>query len=186
MKQIPYSHQFIDRDDIEGVLKDLKSDWITQGPKIKEFENALCKCTGAKYAVCVSSGTAALHIAYLAAGIKAGDEAITSAITFVASANCILYCGGRPIFADIQEDTANIAPEKIERKITRRTKAIIPVHFAGYPCDLKEISEISRRNKLIVIEDAAHALGAEYRNTNIGSCPPPLCIWPVILQRDYH
>src|SRR4030043_1724812 len=113
MKIIPYSRQWIDASDIREVIKVLKSDWLTQGPKIKEFEDALCKYTGAEYAVAVSSGTAALHIACLAAGITRGDEVITSPITFIASANCILYCNGIPIFADIQEDTVNIDPEKI-------------------------------------------------------------------------
>ena len=170
MKYLPYGRQTIDKKDIEAVVKVLQSDLITQGPKIKEFEDALCKYTGAKYAVAVSSGTAALHIACLAAGIKQGDEVITSPITFVASANCVLYCGGRPVFADIQEDTVNIDPEKIKKKITRRTKAIIPVHFAGHPCDLKEIKNIAKKNNLLVIEDAAHALGAEYKGLKIGSC----------------
>lgn len=170
MKTIPYGHQWIIEEDIKEVVKVLKSDWITQGPKVKGFEDALCRYTGVKYAVVVSSGTAALHIACLAAGIKSGDEAITSPITFVASANCILYCGGKPVFADIQEDTVNIDPEEIKKKITKRTKTMIPVHFAGHPCDLKEIYEIARDNKLIVIEDAAHALGAEYKSSRIGSC----------------
>ena len=170
MKTIPYGHQWIDEKDIKEVIKVLKSDWITQGPKIKEFEEALCKYTGAKYAVAVSSGTAALHIACLAAGIKEGDEVITTPITFVATANCILYCGGRPVFADIQEDTVNIDPDEIKKKITKMTKAIIPVHFAGHPCDLEEIYEIAKENNLIVIEDACHALGAEYKGSKIGSC----------------
>ncbi|MCK4809385.1 MAG: UDP-4-amino-4,6-dideoxy-N-acetyl-beta-L-altrosamine transaminase [Candidatus Omnitrophica bacterium] len=170
MKPIPYSHQSIDSEDIKEVVKVLKSDWLTQGPKIKEFEDALCKYTGAKYAVVVSSGTAALHIACLTAGIKKGDEVITSPITFVASANCVLYCQGKPIFADIREDTINIDPEEIKKKVTKKTKAIIPVHFAGHPCDLKEIHKIAKENRLIVIEDAAHALGAEYKGSRIGSC----------------
>ena len=167
---IPYGRQSIDEDDIKQAVEVLRSDWITQGPKVKEFEDALCKYTGAKYAVCISSGTAALHIACLAAGIKKGDEVITSPITFVASANCILYCGGRPVFADIQEDTVNIDPEEIEKKITKRTRAIIPVHFSGCPCDLQEIHSVARKHDLIVIEDAAHALGAEYKGSKIGSC----------------
>lgn len=170
MKIIPYGHQWIDEKDIEEVIKVLKSDWITQGPKVKEFENALCKYTGAKYVVAVSSGTSALHIACLATGIRDGDEAITSPITFVASANCVLYCGGKPIFVDIQEDTVNINPKEIKKKITSRTKAIIPVHFAGHPCDLEEIHEIAKKYNLLVIEDATHALGAEYKDSKIGSC----------------
>jgi len=173
---IPYSKQSVSGSDIQEVVKVLKSDWITQGSKIKEFEDALCNYTGARYAVCVSSGTAALHLACLAAGISKGDEVITSSITFIASANAILYCGGKPVFADIQKDTVNIDPEEIKKKIARRIKAIIPVHFAGLPCEMEEISRIAQRNKLIVIEDAAHALGAEYklkdrqRWIRIGSC----------------
>jgi dTDP-4-amino-4,6-dideoxygalactose transaminase len=162
-KYLHYSHQSINQEDIASVVEILKSDWITQGPKIKEFENALCHFTGARYAVAVSNGTAALHISCLAAGIKAGDEVITSPITFAASANSVLYCGGRPIFADVEQDTTNIEPREIEERITRRTRAIIPVHFAGHPCDLEEISRIAGRHGLMVIEDAAHALGAEYR-----------------------
>jgi UDP-4-amino-4,6-dideoxy-N-acetyl-beta-L-altrosamine transaminase len=169
-KFIPYGRQFIEEDDIKEVVKVLKSPWITQGPKIREFEEALCKYTGAKYAVVVSSGTAALHIACLAAGIKQGDEVITSPITFVASANCVLYCGGKPVFADIQEDTINIDPQEIKKKISKRTRAIIPVHFAGHPCDLEEIYSIAKDNNLIIIEDACHALGAEYKGYKIGSC----------------
>lgn len=170
MKFIPYGHHWIDSNDIQEVIKVLESDWITQGPKIKEFEQALCKYTGAKYAIVVSSGTAALHLACLAAGISKNDEVLTSPITFVASANCILYCSGVPIFIDIQEDTINIDPEIIKNKISQRTKAIIPVHFAGHPCDLEEIKSISDKHNLIVIEDASHALGAEYKNSKIGSC----------------
>jgi len=170
MKYIPYGRHYIDSDDIKEVTKVLRSDWITQGPKIEEFEEKLAHYCGAKYAVVVSSGTAALHIACLVAGIKPGEEVITTPVTFVASANCILYCGGKPVFADIQEDTANIDPEEIRKKITKKTKAIIPVHYAGQPCDLKEIQEIAKRHNLTVIEDAAHALGAEYKGSKIGSC----------------
>ena len=170
MKLIPHGHQCVDKNDIKEVVKVLKSDWITQGPKVKEFEDALCKYTGAEYTVAVSSGTAALHLSCLAAGISNGDEVITSPITFVASANCILYCGGKPVFADVQENTGNIDPLKIKKNITKKTKAIIPVHLAGHPCDLEEIHEIAKENNLIVIEDASHALGAEYKRSKIGSC----------------
>ncbi|HDP70437.1 MAG TPA: UDP-4-amino-4,6-dideoxy-N-acetyl-beta-L-altrosamine transaminase [Actinobacteria bacterium] len=167
---IPYSRQFIDEDDIDAVVGVLRSDWITQGPKIQEFEKKLASCCGSNYAVAVSSGTAGLHIACLAAGIKPGDEVITSPITFVASANCVLYCGGKPVFADVQEDTVNIDPEKIKKQVSERTKAVIPVHFAGHPCDLEEVSAIAREHDLILIEDACHALGAEYKGQKIGSC----------------
>lgn len=170
MKTIPYGHQCIDNNDIKEVIKVFTSDWLTQGPKVKEFEARLCDYTRAKYTVAVSSGTAALHLASLAAGIGKGDEVITSPVTFIATANSILYCGGRPVFADIQEDTANIDPEEINKKINRKTKGIIPVHFAGHPCDLKEIRALASRHHLTVIEDAAHALGAQYMGTKIGSC----------------
>jgi UDP-4-amino-4,6-dideoxy-N-acetyl-beta-L-altrosamine transaminase len=170
MKLIPYSHQWIDERDIEEVIEVLKTDWLTTGPKIKEFETKLCEYTGVKYAIVVSSGTAALHIACLAAKIRNQEEAITSPITFLASANCILYCGGKPVFADIMKDTGNIDPVEVEKNINQNTRAIIPVHFAGYPCDLEEIKKIADKYSLMVIEDAAHALGAEYKNSKIGSC----------------
>lgn len=170
MKTIPYGHQSVGAQDIKSVLFVLKSDWLTQGPTVAAFEKALCAYSGAKYAVCVSSGTAALHIACLAAGIKPKDEVITSPITFIASANCVVYCGGRPVFADIEEGTANIDCSEAVKKISRRTKALIPVHFAGMPCDMQEINRIAKKNKLFVIEDAAHALGATYKGKKIGSC----------------
>mgnify|MGYP001454542954 CR=1 FL=1 len=174
MKNIPYGHQYICERDIGEVTSALRSDWLTQGPRIKKFEEALCKKTGAKYAVVVSSGTAALHIACLASGIKPGDEVITSPITFVASSNCILYCGGKVVFADIENDTINVDPGKIARMVTKATKAIIPVHFAGQPCRMEKIRAISRKHGLTVIEDAAHALGAKYKIggkwVSVGSC----------------
>lgn len=170
MKYIPYGHQSIDNQDINAVIKVLKGEWITQGPKVREFEKEVARYCGAKYAVAVSSGTAALHIACLTAGIKKGDEVITSAITFVASANCILYCAGKPVFADIEEDTINIDPQDLKKKITKKTKAVIPVHFAGHPCDLEEIQETAKIHNLIIIEDAACALGAVYKGSRIGSC----------------
>ncbi|OGX34110.1 MAG: UDP-4-amino-4,6-dideoxy-N-acetyl-beta-L-altrosamine transaminase [Omnitrophica WOR_2 bacterium RIFCSPLOWO2_02_FULL_50_19] len=170
MRTIPYGHQKIDKKDVEAVIRVLKSDRITQGPMIREFEEALCGYTGAKYAVCVSSGTAALHIACLAAGLKQADEIITSPITFVASANCAIYCGARPVFADVDPKTANIKPGEVLKTITKKTRIVIPVDFAGLPCDLEEVHEIAHRNNLIVIEDAAHALGAEYKGTQAGSC----------------
>lgn len=170
MKLIPYGHQYIDSNDIREVTRVLKSEWLTQGPKIGEFEKVLCGYTGAKYAVALSSGTTALHIAALSAGIKNGNEVITSPITFVASANCIIYCGGKPVFADIQDNAVNIDPAEIEKNITKNTKAIIPVHFAGHPAGLEEIRRIAKKHNLKVIEDAAHALGAEYKGSKIGSC----------------
>lgn len=165
---IPYGHQAIEEDDIQAVVEVLRSDYLTTGPAITEFENKVAEYTGTKYAVAVSNGTAALHVACLAAGIGPGDEVITTPITFAASANCVLYCGGTPVFADIDPRTYNIDPEDIERKITEKTKAIIPVHFAGQPCDMDAIHKIAKKYNLIVIEDGAHALGAEYKGTKIG------------------
>lgn len=170
MKNIPYGHQYIDKEDIAAVVKVLRSDWLTQGPVVEKFERAVADYCGAKYAVAVSNGTAALHIACLTAGIKKDDEVIISPITFVASANCVLYCGGKPVFADVQEDIPNIDPNEIEKKITKKTKAIIPVHYSGHPCNMREIKKLAKKNKLTVIEDAAHALGAEYIGSKIGSC----------------
>lgn len=165
---IPYGRQCIEDDDIQAVVNVLRSDYLTTGPKIEEFESIVAKYTGTKYAVAVSNGTAALHAACFAAGIGPGDEVITSPITFAASANCVLYCGGKPVFADIDPKTYNIDPLDTRKKITSRTKAIIPVHLAGQPCDLDEIHKIAREHHLIVIEDGAHALGAEYKGQKIG------------------
>lgn len=166
---IPYGRQSIDEDDIQAVVEVLRSDYITTGPKIQEFEKLVADYVGAKYAVAVSNGTAALHLACLAAGIKEGDEVITTPITFAASANCVLYCGAKVVFADIDPVTYNIDPTDIGRKITDRTKAIIPVHFTGQPCEMDEIHAIAKKYNLIVIEDAAHALGADYKGRMIGS-----------------
>lgn len=168
-KYIPYGRQCIEADDIQAVIDVLLSDYLTTGPKIEEFEHLVAEYTGARYAVAVANGTAALHIACLAAGIGPGDEVITSPLTFAASANCVFYCGGRPVFADIDMQTYNISPVDICRKITSRTKAIIPVHLAGQPCDMDEIHRIAQEHHLIVIEDGAHALGSEYKGKKIGS-----------------
>lgn len=170
MKFIPYGQHCIDEGDIKAVAQVLRSGRITQGSKIQEFEDALCKYTGAKYAVAVANGTAALHIACLAAGIKPKDEAIVPALTFAASANCVLYCGGKVVFADIEKDSINIDLEEIKKRINKNTKAIIPVHYAGHPCKLEKIRKISRDRNIAIIEDAAHALGAKYKGSKIGSC----------------
>ncbi len=168
-KIIPYGRQLIDEEDIQAVVDILKSDFITTGPKISEFETAICKATGAKYSVAVSNGTAALHAACFAAGLGEGDEVITSPMTFAASANCVLYMGATPVFADIDKNTYNISPDEIRKKITNKTKAIIPVHFTGQPCRMDEILAIAQEYNLIIIEDGAHALGAEYKGRKIGS-----------------
>ena len=169
MKFIPYGKQHIDKEDIKAVVETLKSPFLTQGPKVKEFEEKLATYCGAKYAVAVSNGTAALHVAYLAAGIKAGDEVITSPNTFVATSNMLLIIGAKPVFCDLRPDTCNIDETKIEKLITKKTKAIVPVHFAGNPCDMDKIKSIAKKHKLLVIEDACHALGASFKNKKIGS-----------------
>ena len=166
---IPYGRQSIEEEDIQAVIEVMRSDFLTTGPKVSEFECCVAEYVGAKYAVAVSNGTAALHCACHAAGITEGDEVITTSITFAASANCVLYCGGTPVFADIDPITYNIDPEDIRRKITSKTKAIIAVHFSGQPCEMDEIYSIAKEHNLIVIEDAAHALGADYQGKRIGS-----------------
>jgi len=166
---LPYGHQWIDEEDIASVVEVLKSDWITQGPKVDEFETRMAEYCGAKYAVALSSGTAALHAACSVAGIAEGDEAITTPITFAATANAVVYCGGKPVFADIREDTLNIDVEEIKKKLSSKTRAILPVDFAGQPADLDEIKAIAEDRNLVVIEDACHALGAEYKGRKIGS-----------------
>jgi len=166
---LPYGKQWIDEEDIEAVVEVLKGDYLTTGPYISKFEQAVAQYVGAKYAVAFSNGTAALHGACFAAGIGQGDEVITTPMTFAASANCVLYQGGIPVFVDIDEKTYNIDPNKIEEKITNKTKAIIPVDFTGQPVELDHILEIARKHSLVVIEDAAHALGATYKGRKIGS-----------------
>ena len=170
MNVIPYARQWVSPEDIRATEAALISEYLTQGPLVQELEKKVAAYCGAKYAVAVNSGTSALHAACFVAGIKPGDEVITSPITFVASANCILYCGGKPVFADIQEEDINIDPKEIEKKSTSKTKAILPVHFAGQPCDLEKIRDIAMAHNLIVIEDACHALGAEYKESKIGAC----------------
>lgn len=168
-KLIPYGHQWIDKADINAVVKVLKSDWLTQGPMVEKFEKAVAEYCGAKYGIAFSSGTVALHSAYNAAGLKEGDEAITTPLTFAATANMLVFCGVKPVFADIDENTLNINPEEIKNKITEKTKAIVTVDFAGNACDYDEIFKIAKENNLLVIEDASHALGAEYKGKKIGS-----------------
>jgi UDP-4-amino-4,6-dideoxy-N-acetyl-beta-L-altrosamine transaminase/dTDP-4-dehydrorhamnose reductase len=172
---IPYGRHWIGVEDIQSVVNTLRSERITQGRKIEEFENALAEYCGAQYAVAVNSGTSALHIACVASEAKEGDEVITSPMTFVASANCAVYCGAKPVFGDIDPKTFNIEPEEIERRVTAQTKAVIPVHFAGQSCDMESIQEIVKRKekqfnkKIFVIEDASHALGSMYKSRRIGS-----------------
>lgn len=168
-KMIPYGRQTIEEDDIQAVVDVLRSDYLTTGPKIAEFEKMVADYVGAKYAVAISNGTSALHAACFAAGIQPGDEVITTPLTFAASANCVLYCGGTPVFADVDPKTYNIDPEDIRRKITDKTKAIIAVHLAGQPCDMDEIHKIAKEHDLLVIEDGAHALGSVYKGKKVGT-----------------
>lgn len=166
---LAYGKQKIDEDDINSVVKVLKGDYLTTGPIVSEFENSVAKYVGTKYAVAVSNGTAALHMACYAAGISEGDEVLVPAITFAASSNCVLYCGGKPVFIDVDPKSYNIDINKIKEKITSKTKAIIPVDFAGQSVDMDLILKIAEEYNLIVIEDAAHALGSEYKNEKVGS-----------------
>ena len=170
MKTYGYGHQSITEADIESVVEVLRGDYLTCGPAVRAFEQAICAYTGAKYCVAVANATAGLHIAALAAGLGTGDEAITSPITFLSSANCIAFTGAKPVFADIDPRTADIDPDEIEKRITSRTKALVPVHFAGQSCDMKRIATLAKCHGLKVIEDAAHAIGSDYRDTKVGSC----------------
>lgn len=166
---LPYARQAIDRDEIEHVAEVLSSEWITTGPKVPEFERAFADYVGSAHAVSFSSGTAALHAAAFAAGLGPSDEAITTPLTFCATANSVLYQGATPVFAEIRPDTLNIDPESIARAITSRTKAVLPVDYAGQPADLDAIIALAREHRLVVIEDACHALGAEYKHLRVGS-----------------
>jgi perosamine synthetase len=166
---LPYGKQWIDDDDIASVVEVLRSDWLTTGPKVDEFEAALAAACDARYAVSFSSGTAALHGAVAVLGLKPGEEVITTPLTFCASANCVLYCGGRPVFADVEPDTLLIDPAAIERQITPRTRALVVVDYAGQPVALRQITELAEKHGLAAIEDACHALGATYEGKRVGS-----------------
>jgi len=167
--KIFYGHQYIDDDDIKAVENVLRSDYLTCGPEISKLEDKLCQLTGAKYAVACANGTAALHIACLAAGLSQGDELITTPITFAASANCALYCGAKPVFADINERTYNIDPSEVEKKIGPATKAIVAVDFTGQAVELDRLVKIAKDNKLVLIEDAAHSIGTSYKDKMVGN-----------------
>jgi UDP-4-amino-4,6-dideoxy-N-acetyl-beta-L-altrosamine transaminase len=165
---LPYGRPEVDEADIQAVVEVLRGDWLTNGPTVRRFEEAFRHAVGARHAVAFSSGTAALHGAVHAAGIGPGDEVITSPLTFLASANCILYCGATPVFADVDAETLTLDPGAVEAALTQRTKAILPIHFAGLPCAMEAIHAIARARALIVIEDAAHALGAEIGGQPVG------------------
>ncbi len=166
---LPYGRQSIEEEDIAAVVETLRSDWLTTGPRIAEFEEAFAAWVGAKYAVSFSSGTAALHGAAFASGLRSGDEAITTPLTFAATANCVLYQGAVPVLADVRPDTLNLDPTEAKRRITSRTKAILPVDYAGTPADLDAFMDLAERHDLVIIEDAAHSLGAEYKRRRVGS-----------------
>lgn len=166
--KIPFSRPQLDDDDIAEVVKTLKSDWITCGPKVQEFEDKFAEYIGSKHAVALNSCTAALHLALILSGIGKGDEVITTPFTFTATVNTIIYQGAKPVFADINRDTLNIDPEKIEEKINSKTKAIVILHYGGQPCELEKIYSLGEKYDLVVIEDAAHAVGSEYKGKKIG------------------
>ncbi|MDR3237695.1 MAG: DegT/DnrJ/EryC1/StrS family aminotransferase [Spirochaetia bacterium] len=167
--EIPFHKPYITDDEINAVTLCLRNGWLTMGPKTFEFEERVAKLVGAKYAVAVNSGTAALHLALCCAGLEVGDEVIIPAMTFAATSEVVRYFGAKPVLADIEPDTHLIDAKKISAKITPKTKAIIPVHYAGQPCDMDEIMRIAGENDLMVIEDAAHALPAWYNGRSIGS-----------------
>jgi len=166
---LPYGRQWIDEDDIAAVVSVLRSDWLTTGPNVVAFEESFAKQVGARYAVAVSSGTAALHAAVFAAGIGPGDEVIVPPMTFAASANCVRYQGGTVVFADVRPDTLNLDPARVQEAITPHTRAIITVDYTGQPCDLDELNDLAERHNLTLIEDAAHALGATYHDHCVGA-----------------
>ena len=167
--RLPYGRQTVDEDDVQAVVAALRSGWLTTGPQVGAFERAVASAVSAPHAVAVSSGTAALHAAAFAAGIRPGDEVIVPALTFAASANAVLYQGGIPVFADVRDDTLCVDPADIAAKLTPRTRAIVAVDYAGQPGDLDAIGAIARECRLALIEDAAHALGAEYRGRRVGA-----------------
>ncbi|HZQ25977.1 MAG TPA: UDP-4-amino-4,6-dideoxy-N-acetyl-beta-L-altrosamine transaminase [Terriglobales bacterium] len=166
---LPYGRQSVDQVDIQAVVDVLRSDWLTTGPRVEEFENAFAEYVDAGHAVSFSSGTAALHGAAFAAGLTAGDEAITTPLTFCATANCVLYQSARPVFADVCGDTLNLDPERVAERVGPRTRAVIPVDYAGHPADLTPILNLAEKHGLTVIEDACHSLGAEYRGRRVGA-----------------
>ena len=168
-REIPLFDTFLDEREVEAVSKVLRSGWLSQGSKVEEFEERFAEFVGSKYAIAVSSCTSALHLSLVAAGVCDGDEVITTPFTFIATVNSILYQRAKPVFVDINPQTLTIEPAEIQSKITSRTKAIIPVHYAGLPADMRAINEIAQRHDLKVIEDAAHAVGAVYQDKKAGN-----------------
>lgn len=172
---IPFHKPAIGEDEIQSVIETLKSGWLTTGTKVKRFERDFASYIGCSDAVAVNSGTAALHLALDAVGIKEGDEVIVPTMTFTATAEVVLYFKAKPVLVDCLPDTLNLDPDQVERAITSKTKAIIPVHFGGQPCDMATIMDIARRHNLYVIEDAAHALPARYRGKTVGTIGEITC-----------
>ena len=166
---LPYGRQCVDEEDIQAVTAVLRSDWLTTGPKVQEFEEAFAARTASQHAVTVSSGTAALHAAVYALGIGSGDEVIVPAVTFAATANCVVYQGGTPVFADVDRETLLLDPEQVEKKITPRTKAVIAVDYAGQPCDYDRLRSLADRHGIKLVADACHAPGGAYRGRPVGS-----------------
>lgn len=168
IKKIPYGRQSINDDDIAAVVEVLKSDWLTTGPAVNQFEESLCQLTGAKHAVAVTNGTAALHAGIAALELPPGSEIIVPAITFVASANAAVYNDCKPVFVDIEPDTLLLDAEKVEAAITDRTRAVVAVDYAGQPCDYDRLQEICRRHNLFLIADACHSIGATFGDKQVG------------------
>lgn len=175
MAGIPFSRPSLGEEEISEVAETLRSGWITSGPRTKRFEEAFAACVGAPHAVAVTSGTAALHLALLAHGISPGDEVVTSALSWPSAANMIDRIGARAVFAEVDRSTLQVTPETVERVLTDRTRAVIPVHFAGQSCDLDGLREIARRRDLVLIEDAAHAVGTEYKGRRVGGTRNTAC-----------
>ena len=166
---IPYGKQSIDNEDLDSVIEVLKSDWLTTGPKIEEFERSFSNYVGSKFSIALNSGTAALHSVMYAIGIKNGDEVIVPTMTFAATANCILYQNGTPIFADVNEDTLLLDPSDVEKKISSKTKAIIAVDYAGHPVDYDALHYIAKKHNIYLISDSCHAIGGKYKGREVGS-----------------
>lgn len=174
-KFLPYALPKTGAEEAKEMLASLESGWITTGPKVKQLETALAEYTGAKEVICVNSCTAALHLCLFALGMKPGDEVITTPLTFCSTVNTILQAGGTPVLVDVEEDTLNIDPVKIEAAITPKTRAIVPVHYAGHPCDMDAIRAIAKKHNLKIIEDAAHAIGTTYKGKQVGSLSDAAC-----------
>jgi dTDP-4-amino-4,6-dideoxygalactose transaminase len=174
-RSLPFHRPFITQQEIKAVTRVLKSGWLTRGKETERFEEEFRKYIGSSFAIGLNSGTAALHLSLLAFGIGEGDEVITTPLTFPATVNVIIHCGATPVFVDVRPDNLNINEEKIEEKISPRTKAIIPVHFGGHPCEMEKITKLARQHRLVVIEDAAHAIEAKYKNKKIGTLSNTTC-----------